>query len=134
MFSNGDRVRLTYWRERLGTVVAAGAEQSGVKFDDDGLTLNHMNEHLEKAPGTSRQPNKVTQVTQATKRGGGRSKLTDNLIWKSTEMKLNFKPGSKYHTQAIIARSTLNMPAFKAGGGELNYLSWLFRKGYIIRV
>lgn len=132
MLSNNDRVRLTYWHERVGVVTRAGLEQSEVKWTADGVITNNTNENLEKISGSpvAYKPPKKEQANKplASTR---KSKLSDT--WKSTDLKITAKPGSVIYVQATLARETLEIIKFQEEGGKLNYLSWLFRKGYIIK-
>lgn len=131
MVNNNDRVRLTYWHERVGVVFRAGEEVSEVKWSD-GLTINHNNEHLEKIAGSNVAYNPPKKKEQTEKRSVSRkSKLSDT--WKSTDLKITAKPGSVIYVQATLARETLEIIKFQEQGGKLNYLSWLFRKGFITR-
>lgn len=134
MISNGDHVRLTYWREREGVVVQAGPEVSHVKFTD-GFTLNYQNEFLEdyKPQKKSKaEPATLAPVTASSRvRVPGKSKMPDTMVWEATDKKVPFRPGSIRHVQVLLARTTLNMADYKAGGGKMNYLGWFFRQGFI---
>lgn len=132
MVNNNDRVRLTYWHERVGIVFHAGQEVSEVKWSD-GLTINHNNDHLEKISGSpvTYMPPRNSNPKPSSVKSSRKSKLSDT--WKATDLKITAKPGSVVHTQATLARKTLEIIKFQEQGGKLNYLSWLFRKGYIMR-
>jgi hypothetical protein len=132
MIANGDRVLLTYWPEQEGIVVRAGEEVSEVKFPDSYSPQHYNNEHLKKISGSPvayTPPTATSNPKSSSVVAPRRTKMPNE--WKATDLRISFKPGTLYYVQATLARSTLNMKAFVAGGGRLNYLSWLFRKGYI---
>ena len=127
---NNDRVRLTYWHERVGVVFRAGEEQSEVKWND-GYTLNHLNEHLEKISGSpvAYRPPPTTKAAATTPTG--KVKLIDALAWRVANAPPPFKAGTGRYVQWALARTTCNMVDFKAGGGNLEYLKWFFKQGYV---
>lgn len=133
MLNNNDRVRLTYWHERVGVVTRAGLEQSEVKWIADGVITNNTNENLERISGSpvAYTPTRNSNPKPSSVKSSRKSKLSDT--WKSTDLKITAKPGSVIYVQATLARKTLEIIKFQEEGGKLNYLSWLFRKGYIMK-
>jgi len=130
MIENNDRVCLTYWPERTGIVTRAGPEQSEVRWTDDGIIENKTNENLKRISGSHvayKSPSATANKPLAVK--PGKSKLSDT--WTATDLKITAKPGSVIYVQATLARKTLEIIKFQEEGGKLNYLSWLFRKGFI---